>query len=203
MRRFNVNLTRTLVTFAFAASTLLCTSTQAVPMGPTYTFNSHEYTLVAAATTGGAQTWGVAEADAVAWGGHLVAINDAAEQAFLTGQWGQTGVLWIGFTDQITENIFQWTNGEPSAYTNWYPGEPNDYNAVFGGEDYAVMNWAEIPGSWNDCSPDGVQSWSCAGSSGEVGYLGIAERATAVPAPATLALLGAGLLGLSLTRRKK
>jgi hypothetical protein len=62
----------------------------------------------------------------VALGGHLVTINDAAQ-----------------------EGTFVWASGEPATYLHWYSGEPNNYGL---GEDYGMI----FPptdvraGFWND-----------------------------------------------------
>jgi len=100
--------------------------------------------------------WPDAEARAEAVGGHLVTINDAAEEAWLEGTFPQPN-LWIGLNDVATEGTFVWASGEPVVYTNWVAGEPNDYEPV-GGEDFAAMNYdtgAEI--GWNDFPADWVQ----------------------------------------------
>lgn len=95
--------------------------------------------------TPSAMTWQQAEAYAISLGGHLVAINSAAEQALLVSQFGGTENLWIGFNDVAVEGTFVWTNGDPVTYTNWAFGEPNNQF----GEDATVMNWS-APGNWND-----------------------------------------------------
>ena len=62
-------------------------------------------------------SWDEAEAQAVAMGGHLVTVNDAAEDAFLNS-WAGEG-YWIGLTDRNGEGNWQWSSGEPVTYTNW------------------------------------------------------------------------------------
>jgi hypothetical protein len=100
-----------------------------------------------------ATTWSLAEADALARGGHLVAIGSAEENEFIRqsfGTWGgvTTGRrLWIGLTDRKSEGTFEWVNGEPVNYTNWASGEPNDTPAP---EDHAEM--LGLQGTWNDIS---------------------------------------------------
>lgn len=90
----------------------------------------------------GTQTWGTAQANCVALGGHLAVIPDATTNIYLTRNLnGNT--THIGFTDQVTEGNFQWVNGIPVTYTNWSPGEPNNS----GNEDFGTMNSA---GFWND-----------------------------------------------------
>ena len=123
----------------------------AVLAGPiTNAANAHVYYLLSS------NTWTASEAEAVGLGGHLVTINDAAEnQWVLNTFFPLTGVpyssLWIGLNDAANEGQFVWANGEPAAFTYWYPGEPN--NLGVGGEDYATIRHpSETPptGSWND-----------------------------------------------------
>ncbi|HXJ75077.1 MAG TPA: C-type lectin domain-containing protein, partial [Candidatus Dormibacteraeota bacterium] len=123
----------------------------AVLAGPiTNAANSHIYYLLST------NTWRASEAEARALGGNLVTINDAAENEWVLNTFFPlTGVpyasLWIGLNDAANEGQFVWANGEPVAFTYWYPGEPN--NAGVGGEDYATIRHpSEAPptGSWND-----------------------------------------------------
>lgn len=90
-------------------------------------------------------SWTAAQAKAVQLGGHLVTINDKAEQDFiktnLIDVYGP--FLWIGLTDVVTEGNFKWISGEPVTYTNWSAGEPNNQN----NEDYALTLRS---GQWND-----------------------------------------------------
>jgi Ca2+-binding RTX toxin-like protein len=106
---------------------------------PIFSYNNKYYTLSTAGT------WAQAQAQAVSLGGNLVTVNDAAENQFLVKTFGGTERLWIGFTDEVTEGVFKWANGETVTYTNWAPGEPN--NA--GNEDYAEFNFGGA-GRWND-----------------------------------------------------
>ncbi|MXV83979.1 hypothetical protein F4X88_21210 [Candidatus Poribacteria bacterium] len=55
---------------------------------------------------------------AVDQGVHLVAINDAAEQAWLLEVFGREN-FWIGLTDASKEENPHWDNGESLTYTNW------------------------------------------------------------------------------------
>ncbi|MCY2954850.1 MAG: PKD domain-containing protein [Planctomycetota bacterium] len=112
--------------------------------------------------TGSIELWSEAEAEAVAKGGHLVAINDQQEHDLLIRQFlhlqGPNDAFWIGLTDSdeySTEGNFVWTTEEPVDYTNWHLGEPNNSG---GDEDYAVMNFHNwlfrdpALGTWNDAS---------------------------------------------------
>ena len=61
--------------------------------------------------------WGETQAEAQAFQGDLVTINDGAEQTFLAGLFGNQN-LWMGYADAGVEGRFQWISGESSAYTN-------------------------------------------------------------------------------------
>jgi serralysin len=106
---------------------------------PIFSFNNKFYTL------GTAAPWTQAQAQAVSLGGNLVTVNDAAENQFLVNTFGGAERLWIGLTDEVTEGVFRWANGEAITYTNWASGEPNN----LGNEDYAEFNFGG-PGRWND-----------------------------------------------------
>ena len=120
--------------------------------GPiTNTANGHWYYLLEGTY------WTNAEAQAVSLGGHLVTINDAAENAWVLNTFGNIGgvprQLHIGLTDEGHEGNWVWISGEPAAYRNWAPGEPNNGNGYFPYENYSMMHapgsgWPE--GSWND-----------------------------------------------------
>lgn len=77
-------------------------------------------------------SWTSAKTEAENLGGHLVAINDQAEQNFLFNTFGGSEDLWIGLTDENLEETFEWVNGDPLSYENWRDGEPNNFN----NEDY-------------------------------------------------------------------
>ncbi|MBT3266397.1 hypothetical protein HN371_04540 [Candidatus Poribacteria bacterium] len=97
-----------------------------------------------------ARTWPEAQAMAADLGGWPVTIGSAAEQAWLLSTFGGDEPVWIGLTDVGHEGQWQWANGEPVLYTNWADREPN--NAAEHGEQFAVMNWLQERGKWNDMS---------------------------------------------------
>ena len=87
--------------------------------------------------------WQVAESTCNSLGGHLVSINSAEENAFLTDILTLQSA-WIGLSDVANEGVFEWSNGQALSYSNWYPGQPNNYN---NNQDYVeLMN----TGYWND-----------------------------------------------------
>ncbi|MEM7773118.1 MAG: lectin-like protein, partial [Cyanobacteria bacterium P01_A01_bin.37] len=100
--------------------------------------------------TESSQTWEEAQAEAQTYGGNLVAINDEAEQDWLSQTFGSTEKFWIGLTDATKEGEFRWVTGEPVTYTNWSPGQADNGH---GNEDHVEMNFHQ--GKWND---QGAQS---------------------------------------------
>jgi gliding motility-associated-like protein len=94
-----------------------------------------------------AGTSAAAESFAQTLGGHIVSIQSATENACLANELnnhGYSGVIWIGYTDVVTEGTFLWLDGSPFGYTNWNTGEPN--NA--GGNENCTQMYPN--GTWND-----------------------------------------------------
>lgn len=149
--------------------------------------NGHSYYLLTP------ETWTKSQAEAVALGGNLVTINDAAEDSWVTSTFsnfaGVTGghALWIGLTDKASEGTFIWASGEAVLYTNWDPSEPNNH--------LGIEDWGQVlpPGDyryprWNDAS-DLVNPFGTTTN-------GVVEVATPIPEPNkwVLLLLGSVLL---------
>ena len=63
-------------------------------------------------------------------GGHLVIIEDEAEQTFLAGNIRNGKVkaeyLWIGATDELVEGAWVWVDGSPANFTNWAARKPEN-----------------------------------------------------------------------------
>jgi hypothetical protein len=108
------------------------------------TYNGHGYTI-----TDAGSTWYAAEMQARGFGGHLVAINDSLENAFVFGAFGSYGYLWIGLSDEAQHGTYVWSSDDPFAYTNWDAGQPNNSSD----QDYGVMRgggvWADYAASAN------------------------------------------------------
>lgn len=85
-------------------------------------------------------------------GANLVSIQSQEENDCILSSLSslnQTGVIWIGFSDEVTEGSFVWYDQSPIIYTNWAPGEPNQS----GNEDCVqIYPTGANPGSWNDLS---------------------------------------------------
>lgn len=111
-------------------------------------YNGHCYNL-----TRQVGAWEEAESQAVAVGGHLVAVNDDDEQRWLVGKFlCDQGCLWIGLYQlQGTHEPgsgWAWTSEQPVTYTNWMGGEPDQATLTESTENRAAMCASET-GSWN------------------------------------------------------
>ena len=88
---------------------------------------------------------------AAAQGAHLVAINDAAEQKWISGLFGNH-LYWIGLSDAENEGEWVWQNGEPLTYTNWGPKHSFPRSMLSPEEkDSAVMTF--VNGKWHAVGP--------------------------------------------------
>jgi hypothetical protein len=85
-------------------------------------------------------------AESAITGGHLVCIDDLAEQNYVQSL--STGNLWIGYYQNNNGN-WQWVNGQNTTYTNWRPGEPGGTNYA---EPFAhiLTNNCFGPDQWNN-----------------------------------------------------
>ena len=78
-------------------------------------------------------------------GAHLVAINDAAEQAWLIKVFGEEN-FWIGLTDAEGAENPRWDNDEPVTYTNWSASEEEDSDSSADTPNYVVL--IGMTGEW-------------------------------------------------------
>ena len=103
--------------------------------------NGKEYALTTSAT------WFKGQELAHEHGGELASVTNAALELWFKQTFFDTGLasgpVYLGFTDETSENVFYWTNGAPVLFTHWGTGEPNDWN---GFEDYTTF----AGGAWND-----------------------------------------------------
>lgn len=163
----------------------------AVVAGPvTNPANGHRYLLLEPSS------WEAAEARAVELGGHLVTVDDAAENLWVRGTFGPatTGPrpLWIGLRD--THRVptvgwtpaqrmaqFAWADGSNPAYSNWWAGRPN--NAGPQGDGTGTQFWAYLRPDllWDDVDNNlgGIQ--------------GVVEVVPTVPARNRIVAWGPGL----------
>lgn len=120
--------------------------------------NGHWYEIVQTPSTWTAANAAATSMTHLAQSGYLATITSALEQNWIWSTFSAeaTQHLWIGArqnpadTDPPTQGQsanWGWENGEPWAYTAWYPGEPNDYQNR--PEDKAYMLYNDN-GLWND-----------------------------------------------------
>ncbi|XP_043921440.1 macrophage mannose receptor 1-like [Protopterus annectens] len=92
-------------------------------------------------------SWSAARNECLSFGGNLVSIMNAMEQAFLTVHLKDMDVgSWIGLNDINQEHMFLWTDGRPVYYTNWARNYPKgslsfyEYDMVdFSHHDYSDL----------------------------------------------------------------
>lgn len=128
---------------------VLITLTQVCFAQNVYNYNGHSYML-----TNDWGTWTEAEQEAISLGGHLVTINDAAENAWLTetfkdsygrdyyGQPWQNGA-WIGYYSD--GGVWKWISGEPVTYTTYAQNWP-----IGGTHAYLILAYHPWAGTWDE-----------------------------------------------------
>jgi len=177
--------TRAFVAFAFLSAAIAPVARAAIIVGGPIVnpANQHTYYLLSA------DTWTNSEAFAQTLGGHLVTINNAAENTFVYQNFAQGHNVWIGYNDQQTEGTFVWASGETPGFTNWRPGQPDNFStAPVNGEDYVHIYGSQTAfgGLWNDAA-DNTSVYSTLPFANEVGEIqGVVE----VPTPLPSSLLG-------------
>lgn len=106
-------------------------------------------------------------------GANLVSVQSATENAAIVTALSNQGyagqLIWIGFSDEVTEGNFTWYDGSPIVYTNWAPGEPNN-----AGDEDCVQIYAD--GGWNDLS-------CFSGNSMSIIEVNICPQVTVTPVP--------------------
>jgi len=78
-------------------------------------------------------------------GGELASIRNAREWQFVKGILTSSGVgdVWLGASDEATEDTWVWTDGSNVTYSDWRGDEPNSgtsKNCLFGESDY-IWKW--------------------------------------------------------------
>jgi len=125
MKHHRLTIVESLTLVLVALSAVLATPARAQPgivAGP-FQYEGNTYYVLEEAT------WTESGAAARAMGGHLITINDAAENEWvfqnITPHSTSHNGIWIGLNDEAVEGRWVWSSGQPVDYTNWLPGEPN------------------------------------------------------------------------------
>lgn len=117
----------------------------------------HTYYLLSASD------WFGADAAATRLGGHLVTIDNQAENTFLLTRFAaaaaaktpaeaQTG-FWIGLSDENLEGTWTWSSGSPLNYANWWNSSPR---ASYESWDFGYVEVIGVDaGLWKDAAWNG------------------------------------------------
>ncbi len=129
------------------------TSTTIEQVGPTANvtdlvqYNGHWYAIILDSLK-----FYEAEEQAQKMGGHLVTVNDQAENEFITqlifDTFGDNRSTWIGLNDADEEGVLTWVSGETSAYRNFFSGFADNWNGA-AGQDFVLTNHGNA-GTWDD-----------------------------------------------------
>jgi hypothetical protein len=99
----------------------------------------------------GSFTWSQAKADAENRGGHMATVTSSAERDKVMSV--QSGTVWLGGTDSVSEGRWTWITGEYWGSAFWSSAEPNNAN---GAEDALEMR---LNGRWNDLSGSATHNY--------------------------------------------
>lgn len=103
-----------------------------------YRFKMDDYTNSVFSIIEGGYTWHEAKVDAESRGGRLAVLSTEMSEIRASNVINQfDGPLWIGLTDEETEGVYKWVNGESLSYSNWWNGFPSNSQL----ENHVHINW--------------------------------------------------------------
>ena len=96
-------------------------------------------------------TWFEARRLCIALNGDLASIRSKEEQDRINTAVNQYRVksFWIGANDMKREGRFEWSDGSPFSFTNWWAREPNNRGSR-GQEDCVHLKSSRYRRKWND-----------------------------------------------------
>lgn len=103
-------------------------------------------------------SWEDSEAQAISLGGHLVTINDAAENEWVRSTFSVYNFdwMWIGLSEiqpyDPNNRQWAWSSGETPVYLNWAPGEPSssaEHHVAMEGVRFWNGQWADLSTPWS------------------------------------------------------
>lgn len=95
-------------------------------------YQGHQYYLY----TENKVPWGWGQDIAEAFNGHLISINDQAENDFIQAAMPPESAVWIGLNDAFFETDWVWANEDEFDYANWQNGSAPGINFTY---NYVLM----------------------------------------------------------------